>query len=154
MKPKGQSFKLRRTHRLLGDAPPHVSCVLPVLLGGLEMLLGHYLGLCLWRATLKDEVMSLWDQEKAHLLLVIKQRFHSCDSDITQHFCGFLLGATVSLPLDLGVRRTGRHGAHAACCAVGIKASLFSYQLDLWKCGKTALQPHCALGLLDHLIKQ
>lgn len=118
MKPKGQSFKLRRTHRLLGDAPPHVSCVLPVLLGGLEMLLGHYLGLCLWRAALKDEVMSLWDQEKAHLLLVIKQRFHSCDSDITQHFCGFLLGAAVSLPLDLGVRRTGRHGAHAACCAV------------------------------------
>lgn len=118
MKPIGTVIQTRRTHRLLGDAPPHVSCVLPVLLGGLEMLLGHYLGLCLWRATLEDEIMSLWDKEKSHLLLVIKQRFHSCDSDVKQHFCGFLLGAAVSPPSDFGVRRTGRHGAPVACCAV------------------------------------
>lgn len=67
---------------------------------------------------MEDEIMSLWDKEKSHLLLVIKQRFHSCDSDVKQHFCGFLLGAAVSPPSDFGVRRTGRHGAPVACCAV------------------------------------
>lgn len=59
---------------MLGDAPPRVSRVLRALLGGPEVLLGHPLGLWLWRATLKDEIMSLWDKEKSQLLLVIKQQ--------------------------------------------------------------------------------
>ena len=86
----------------------------------------------------------------------------SCDTQplCAQHLPG--LAPTTRCHIFLGTQRVEGHResaslpheAHAACCVVGIKASLFSYQLDLQKCDKTALQPHCALGLLDHLIKQ